>query len=233
MGKLPKLGRFGLEFVSVFLAVVLAFMLSNWNDGRKAELAQEKILKEILAGLDQDARDVESNVQGHEAAMKCNDLWMDYLNGTEVPMDTLGMVYSYAIFRDYISLQNTTGYEALKSRGLELVESDSLRTDIVGLYEYDYELIKLFEEEYEEMQYFRNYYPRFEAIVMPHLLLSDRGRTVGLDPDAEFTEMEKREMKVLLDRMSFNREFILVFYGDVRKKIAKLQGDIRVYLEER
>jgi len=45
-------GRFGTEFLSVFSAVILAFMLNSWNDGRKMELAEEKILKEVLYGLE-------------------------------------------------------------------------------------------------------------------------------------------------------------------------------------
>lgn len=59
--------NYGLEFLSIFIAVVAAFSLNNWNDNRKSEFSEDKILKEISNGLEKDLSDIEANL---EALMK-------------------------------------------------------------------------------------------------------------------------------------------------------------------
>lgn len=102
-------GRFGTEFLSVFSAVILAFMLNSCNDGRKMELAEEKILKEVFYGLEKDSLDVQANIRGHRSGMAGCAYWLDYLKGGQAGGDTLALYYQHVIFRDYISIQNTSG----------------------------------------------------------------------------------------------------------------------------
>ena len=64
------------------------------------------------------------------------------------------MILLHITFFDYISIQNISGYETLKSNGLELIRDDSLRFEIITLYEYDYSILKKFEEEYENIMPF-------------------------------------------------------------------------------
>ena len=58
----------------------------------------------------------------------------------KVNSDSL-MTYYRDLTRDFISIQNTAGYETLKSRGLELIKNDSLRLQIITLYEYNYKIL--------------------------------------------------------------------------------------------
>jgi len=58
------------EFLSIFIAVVLAFALNNWNENRKERITESKILEEILNGLDKDEADVDINVGGHKAGQR-------------------------------------------------------------------------------------------------------------------------------------------------------------------
>ena len=50
--------KYAFEFVSIFIAVISAFALNNWNDHRKDREAEEKILIEIDKGLDKDLYDL-------------------------------------------------------------------------------------------------------------------------------------------------------------------------------
>ncbi|MEZ4957419.1 MAG: hypothetical protein R2825_27930 [Saprospiraceae bacterium] len=43
--------KYAMEFVSIFIAVISAFALNNWNDNRRDEQAAAKILTEISNGL--------------------------------------------------------------------------------------------------------------------------------------------------------------------------------------
>ena len=39
--------KHGFEFLSIFIAVISAFALNNWNDNRNADKSESKILIEI------------------------------------------------------------------------------------------------------------------------------------------------------------------------------------------
>ena len=45
-----KLVKYTFEFLSIFIAVISAFALNNWNDNRRDRLAENKILTEIYNG---------------------------------------------------------------------------------------------------------------------------------------------------------------------------------------
>ncbi|WP_417612232.1 hypothetical protein [Owenweeksia hongkongensis] len=44
----------GFEFLSIFIAVVSAFALNNWNENRRDAHSENKILMEIYNGLEKD-----------------------------------------------------------------------------------------------------------------------------------------------------------------------------------
>lgn len=68
-GRDNNFGRYTFEFLSIFVAVVSAFALNNWNDNRRDEYAAEKILLEIQHGLDKDLEDININIFGHQTGI--------------------------------------------------------------------------------------------------------------------------------------------------------------------
>ena len=53
--------KFIFEFLSIFFAVVFAFLLNNWNEDRKDKIVENKILLEIYNGLGRDSMDLASD----------------------------------------------------------------------------------------------------------------------------------------------------------------------------
>ena len=58
------------EFISIFLAVSLAFILDRWNDDRKDSIAENKILEEIYNGLERDSLDIANDEQYFKIAFR-------------------------------------------------------------------------------------------------------------------------------------------------------------------
>jgi hypothetical protein len=56
------------------------------------------------------------------------------VNNIPVDKDSLPIFYHF-LTRDFITIQNTSGYQTLKSKGLETIKNDSLRRNIIDLYE--------------------------------------------------------------------------------------------------
>lgn len=219
--------KYAYEFLSIFFAVILAFSLNNWNDNRRERRAGNKILAEIHYGLSKDIDDVRENLTGHKAGLRSCAFWLAALSGGEVDLnrDSLNMHY-FALTRDFIAIQNRSGYETLKSRGLELIENDSLRTEIVSIYEYDYEVIIKLEEEYEEAQFHKNYFQELNKLISPNLNFDERGQIIGMKQPIKLSQKELKLLNSYLWKIRSNRYFIMFAYRDMEKKIIKLRDDI-------
>ena len=221
---------YGVEFVSVFMAVLLAFALSNWNEERKSRNAENKILTEIYYGLEKDLEDVNINKYGHEMGMNAADYFKRLVSGQAVARDSFARKY-FDLTRDYISIQNKTGYEALKSRGLELIQNDTLRKKITSLYEFDYNLLQKFEEEYHEAQFQKNYFHKINDILAPYLLFHENIHLSGIRSPLQLSERERNLILSYLFKIEANRRLILSYYPDVQENIQKVREAIEDYLK--
>ena len=221
--------KYSFEFLSIFIAVISAFALNNWNENRKDRYAENKILTEIYKGLEKDLEDISLNVSGHKIGVAASNYFRDLLANKPVDQDSL-MLYYAKLTRDFVSIQNTSGYEALKSRGLELVEDDSLRTQIIELYEYNYSILRKLEEEYFEMQFQENYFKIINHTLAPNFQLDEYKQIVGIKIPLDIAQDKERELLVYLWRIEENRSFALNYYTKVEEKIKHVRSMIKARL---
>ena len=214
-------GRFAFEFLSIFVAVISAFALNNWNEERRDRNAEEKILSEIRNGLEQDKADIGVNMYGHTVGLAACDYWQQVIQNEPVPEDCIAMQL-LNLTRDFIAIQNRAGYESLKSKGLELITDDTLRLDIIAIYEYDFATLKNLEEQYEELQFQRNYFRDFRDILGPYLIWDQEGKITGIRRPVQLSDKEKSVLMMDLWKIRTNRQFALFFYKEVNRKIDRL-----------
>lgn len=217
--------KYIIEFLSVFIAVISAFALNNWNDNRRDRNAEWNILEEIANGLQQDIKDIKLNVYGHDRGLRACVFWRKAINNEDIVQDSVE-VYYQGLTRDFISIQNTSGYESLKSKGLEIIENDSLRSQIISLYEYDFSILKKFEEEYHENQFQKIYYKEFNEIISPSLVFDSIGKIEYVTIPIKISESDRRIFLTYLRKIEMNREFILRYYSGVEDKIRKVIKEI-------
>jgi hypothetical protein len=223
--KIKNGGKYAFEFLSIFIAVISAFALNNWNDNRKNNQAESKILDEISSGLEKDVEDVELNVLGHEFGLRSIKYWRKVITDEVVNFDSIHFYY-FNFLRDFISIQNTSGYENLKSRGLELVKNDSLRTAIISLYEYDYKTLKTLEEEYFEMQFHHNYYKEINDFIAPNFQYDEKGNITGIKQPINLSEGDRNKLLSYLWKIDANRKFALSYYKVVKANIEALKNQL-------
>ena len=218
--------QYSLEFLSVFVAVIMAFALNNWNENRKSNLAEDKILTEIYNGLEKDLFDISMNVSGHQQGLAAANFFRRLLG--DQPASTDSFLYHYLnLTRDFVSIQNTSGYETLKSRGLELIKNDSLRSAIISLYEYDFETLAKLEEDYYEIQFQENYFKDINSMLSPFMVFNTRNELTGLEEPINLTGLDKNLFLSYLWKIDVNRNFILIFYRQVKEKIQAIKSRIQ------
>lgn len=221
---------YAFEFFSIFVAVISAFALNNWNDNRRDRLSETKILTEISNGLQKDLEDMAINIGGHEAGLRACAFWRQIVTQDSVSSDSISKHY-LNLTRDFFSVQNASGYESLKSKGLELIENDSLRLAIISLYEFDYFILKGFEEDYHEMQFQENYFLTFNEFIADALVFNSNGDITGIQLPLRLSPKEKKIFLTHLWKIRENRQFLLRYYHQIEDRVKMLKHKIEEALK--
>lgn len=227
-----KLGRYFFEFVSMFFAVIAAFGLNNWNENRRDQRAEEKILIEINNGLELDLIDFQRNQRGHNNGLKACNYFEKVIEGKEVSYDSIMLKY-YFLTGDNIVIMNVSGYESLKSKGLEIIQNDSLRSQIVKLYENNYQILKSFEENSPMNQHFDYYFFPINDILSPYFKYNERGRLSGLHTPLNLSAKEKNLIKSYLFNIRASRDNKVYEYEQTEILVKKLRQAIEKELSNR
>ncbi len=213
--------RYTIEFISVFVAVFLAFALYSWYDSRSSSLSEKKILTEIKNGITLDKRDFQQNIEGHRLSIRAIHYFRNVIRGYNVNQDSLGLYY-ILLFRDYTPITNQSGYQSLNANGLKTIKSDSLRHSVITLYEYWYEIIGKLEDDIPEMNSFSNYYHPFTHHIHPFLKFNQQGLLYGIE-EMTLAENERKELFNYLWKIQVNRLYKISRYELVINEIEKLQ----------
>ena len=220
------------EFLSIFLAVTLAFLMDRWNDGRKDGIAENKILEEIYNGLERDSLDIANDEKYFNIAFSGLKYFNEIIDGNNIQNDSLVTFY-YLFSRESIVVQNKSGYESLKSRGLETIKNDSLRTKIIDLYEVDYELSRKFNEEHSEYKFLENYFHKINEVLAPNFVFDETNNIKEIKLPLELTEKERNLLKSYLWKITVGKQdrYNAGQYG--KEKIGILRKEIKAYLDNK
>ncbi len=217
--------RYLLEFSSIFIAVISAFALNNWNDNRQDSKSEEKILWEIKNGIKLDIKDFNGNMYGHRQSLRITQRFRDLINNKPVNQDTIQRDY-IILFRDYTPIINLSGYESLKASGLKIIKNDSLRFQIISLYDFYYDIILKVEDGYEEMRSFPNYFEPINTLLHEYMEFDDKGRFLRFNQPIRLSEKQKKEVLSYFWRLEVNRRYKLQRYNLIQEKMKQLKADI-------
>ena len=221
-GKTTKYFKYAIgEIILVVIGILIALSINNWNENRKTAIIEKNILIEISNGLKKDLIDINHNVQGHLSGINSVKYWTKIINTENVNTDSVQIEY-HRLLRTYASIQNTSSYESLKSRGLELVRNDSLRLKIISLYEEDYKIVSLSEADYYEYQFYENYFKDINTLVSPNFIFDSGGDIASIEQPLELNEKEKKQFLSYLMKIRTSRERTLLMYDALELKIKKL-----------
>ena len=129
------------EIVLVVIGILIALQINTWNENRKERFIEQKILLSLNNDLETDISNMKSMISNdstlNQTNIKLIKLLKDSLAEYNSSYDKmLGNINRYDLF-----YPQKMGYEALKSRGLEILRNDNLKSQIVNLYDFQYALI--------------------------------------------------------------------------------------------
>ena len=220
------------EFLSIFLAVSLAFILDRWNDDRKNSIAEDKILYEIYNGLERDSLDIAYDEKYYKIAFRGLHYFSDIIDGKTIESDSLVPFY-FLFAREVLVVQNKSGYESLKSRGLETIQNDSLRRNIINLYEVDYELTRKFNEEHSEYKFMSNYFHKINEFIAPNFQYDSTQNITGITLPLKINETDKKLLKSYIWKIRVGKSDRYRAAQKSKMKIGNLRKQIKKYLKKK
>ena len=151
------------EIILVVLGILIALQINNWNEDRINRDRETKILKEIREDLLQTENkfqetiiNMQETIEGKKAIIKTIDedlIWNDTLQ------DHLNKFWE--LKPEYIT---TTSYETLKGWGMSNIENDSLRKDIIEVFESGVEYCDLLNESQSKVHWGTSYHNDFQLL---------------------------------------------------------------------
>lgn len=140
--KRDKIIDFFIEIVIIIIGVLLAFYFTKLGDSQKQDQTEKEIIRQVYFELKENIVDLEQDLVVLKVAYYSNLRVLSFLESDKKISDSLIMDFYWMTQDEYI-FPNTSGYENLKSFGLNLVKNDSLRNLITLVYNNDFPRITI------------------------------------------------------------------------------------------
>lgn len=128
------------EIVLVVIGILIAVSINDWNEERK-EAKQEIIaLKNLNDDLKYNLLELRRVYAEDSVQVVNNRLLLRFMLNPQATYHDSLQTYFGQISRYDVFSPRRMAYEALKSKGLELIQNEQLRSDIIRLYDEQYPL---------------------------------------------------------------------------------------------
>jgi hypothetical protein len=141
-----SLGKQSLKYLAELLVVVfgvyIGFKANNYAEELKQKDYVNATIKEMYQGLSEDAKDAEENRKGHLGGQKAVTYFLKLSNNSPVNKDSFEFYLLAVLTRNFVSIQNTAPFETIKSKGFNLITNDSIRKNMIKLYDFQMKYLK-------------------------------------------------------------------------------------------
>ncbi|MCJ7467029.1 MAG: DUF6090 family protein [Maribacter sp.] len=134
------------EIVLVVIGILIALQINTWNDQRKEQILEVKILKEIYSNLALDLVEIKQDISIQDSVNVAGHKILQFIKTEVIPSE----LFYYDVSKLRVNTHfdpNKSGYSLLVSKGVELIRNDSLRGALSVLYESTYPYYYRYEEE--------------------------------------------------------------------------------------
>jgi hypothetical protein len=204
------------------MGILIALWINRCDEGLKRRELERKSLVELKNALLIDLKDIDETLT--TIPRRPIDRAIDYMEGRPVNPDSVHIFFQYSFFHTF-QLANTSAYETLKSRGLDLIRNDSLRTAIATLYDVTY-------EHQSKMEKIRS--DAYDKYVNParvaYFLTPSKGPGVLRNVDFEAVRRDKTvltALKVHYEEYNNNQKDFQVLKKGVEELIAMIDAELK------
>jgi len=156
--------KYVIEIFVVIVGILIAYNLEQWSDTRNNKKIEIEILKEFKRSLSADLAEIQGNIRQHENSILSSRIILKVIKDNLPYQDSLDACFSYT--HAFTTFSGRVGpIEQLKNTNLEIVSNDSLRLNIISMYDEAFPRLRNVElvilRDYEQLRDFDRLY--FEA----------------------------------------------------------------------
>ena len=141
------------EILLVVIGILIALQINNWNEARKEKIQEKKVLVELKKTLENNCSEMIQDSLRRANWNTSSNIIIAHLEQNKSYDDSLNIHFHNARLPGTNLSLSTSGYEGLKNIGYNIISSDTLRNNIVELFEISQRDL------FEEMSYFETFQP--------------------------------------------------------------------------
>ena len=214
---------FAAEFLVVVSGILVAIALQSWWNGRQDRATERALLYAMLADLQEDStRIAKAAATDREGVVVARKL-ADQIDRRAAFHDSLASTYGLLGMANGASLQ-TAQYQTLKSRGMDLIRDDDLRSLISSFYEVRGASIDL------HNQWITTAEARWVPIMLRRFRLGDGGE-LSAHPRNYGALLDDEEFRLFIDEYAYYMAYTAPWKENTVKAAGELMAKIRDEVE--
>jgi hypothetical protein len=123
------------EIVLVVIGILIALQINTWNEARKDRLLETELLENLVENLKQNERQMEYRIRYINYFRDEGQHIIDIIDQKKPYHDSLSLMFHSALMNTSGFKLSNIGYEAIKNAGLEIIQNDSLKKEIMKFFE--------------------------------------------------------------------------------------------------
>jgi hypothetical protein len=130
------------EIVLVVIGILIALSINNWNENKKSEFNELKLLKQIEQDLVENRKEYNNLKMFNNSMLKAGEFVLNHIKD-DLPL-TDSLLYHFQFTKYQIDFNPIkTSYVFMLNSGLNELKNDSLRIALTKFYEQDISLVSL------------------------------------------------------------------------------------------
>ena len=126
------------EIILVVIGILIALGINNWNEERKDRKTEVLVLENFVKNLDLNISQFNHQIDRIGSRNRSGDIIFSVIKNKSNNSDTLWKHWHGALMNYGNLTLSNAGYESLKNVGFEIINNESLKEEIVNLYENTY-----------------------------------------------------------------------------------------------
>ncbi len=216
------------EIALVVIGILIALSINNWNEARKLQNEELKLLYDIKTNLEVTLANFKNDTIGNKQDLVGYQKIETYIKNNLPYNKELNASFGRLTFWSSPYIINTA-YSSLQTKGLDIISNEALKNAIVNMHEVEFPIIIL-DYEGSEIELMSNIVTPFFAKHIRRL----HEQSLMLSRPNNFESLKQNEeFKNILSMIIRQRKRGFEFYRDIMKSMKTLIQDIDTELQTR